>query len=417
MKLINTIFKRGYCYAVLLLMLGCSVEAEVEVPEHIRNLENLIVYSADTEPDSSIELVHEVTLEVPDSISRNWYGNYIPHSLWLSGIEITESGKIFMGDSRSFGIHMFDIDGSYLRSLGRKGYGPGEYGGIGNMQIVSDSLVVFDYVRAKMVKYSLESLEFTEVAGVGADPVNLDEFEELSGWFSSYRMLRHDGTLLVGFMEHPTDARKGAPTYNLNQVRPIKHYFMNQEKKIISDELFELKDREDLVADVDGKHLFNLAPFPFLDRPLIAISDDDYTYTNWTENFLIKVYDPNGNYLHAFYYPFQNKPLRRDEVTSLFNKDDGWNWDLVQHADLPETWPAINLMRADDKNRLWISTNIDKEGVYEWWILQPDGELVARFQWPDNLIVETVKNGYVYALETDEETQLQQVKRYRIEME
>ncbi|HLR26600.1 MAG TPA: 6-bladed beta-propeller [Fodinibius sp.] len=403
--------------AIIFILTACSSIKE-EVPAHIKRIENLTVYSQDTEPESSVEFVDEITLEAPDSISRKWWGSNTQHQQWLAGIEIDDSGRIYVGDQRALGIHVFDIKGSYLTTLGRGGHGSGEYGGLLNpIQTVPDSLFVFDYKQFKLVKYSMDSLTMTGEKRVRTDPVNMDDYEKLAGWLSTTPLLLHDGRLLVGFYEHPPDARKGSPTYNLNQERPIRYYFMNQERNIISDEIFELNSTEDLVADVGGRHLFNLGPLPFLSHSLIAISDDDYIFTNWTKIFLIKVYGPSGNYLHAFYYPFQNKSLKRDEALSLFSKDDEWYWDLVQHADLPETWPAVHSMIADDKNRLWISTNIEKDGVYEWWVLHQDGELIARFQWPDDHSIETVKNGYAYVVKADEKTLVEQVKRYRIKME
>ncbi|MBP3193345.1 hypothetical protein [Natronogracilivirga saccharolytica] len=39
----------------------------------------------------------------------------------------------------------------------------------------------------------------------------------------------------------------------------------------------------------------------------------------------------------------------------------------------------------------------------------------SRFEWPRDESIEVVKNGYIYTLQTDEETGLQQINRYRFE--
>ncbi|MCC5906914.1 MAG: hypothetical protein JJU13_11940 [Balneolaceae bacterium] len=44
-------------------------------------------------------------------------------------------------------------------------------------------------------------------------------------------------------------------------------------------------------------------------------------------------------------------------------------------------------------------------------------ELITWFEWPRDEPIEIIKNGYLYTRETDEETGLQQVVRYRIVME
>ncbi len=41
---------------------------------------------------------------------------------------------------------------------------------------------------------------------------------------------------------------------------------------------------------------------------------------------------------------------------------------------------------------------------------------MSKFEWPRDEPIEVVKNGYMYTRQTEQETGLQQVVRYRIEM-
>ncbi|WP_170864225.1 6-bladed beta-propeller [Fodinibius roseus] len=363
-----------------------------------------------------MEFVHDVTFEVPENISRNWFKRF-PGYNWLAGIEIDDSGRVFIADHSFKMIHVFDSEGSYVTSLGREGNGPGEYQSITDTEIFSQKLHVFDWMKFRTTTYSLDSLKDIETEDV-RPPVNMGEIDKITGWFTIRPLLRSEGTYLAGFIEDWPNANVGSPKYNLGQDRPMKFFFMDNESYIFSDEIFELKKgREDLVAQVGDRHLFNLRTYPFLARSLITISNDNHIYTTWTKNFLIKVYGPDGAYLRAFYHPYQRKILRREEVLPLFDGNDEWGMrDLVQHAELPETWPAIKSIITDDKNRLWVS-KIVSDDVYEWWVLQDTGELVAKFRWPENRSIEAVKNGYAYSHEADEETGIQKILRYRIEME
>lgn len=54
--------------------------------------------------------------------------------------------------------------------------------------------------------------------------------------------------------------------------------------------------------------------------------------------------------------------------------------------------------------------------VYEWWILEETGELITTFEWPRDERIEVIKNGKMYTRQTDEESGLQQVVRYRAEI-
>ena len=74
-------------------------------------------------------------------------------------------------------------------------------------------------------------------------------------------------------------------------------------------------------------------------------------------------------------------------------------------------------MFVDDENRLWISTIVEDFDVYEWWVLEENGEMITRFEWPRDEPIEMIKNDYLYTKETEDETGVQQVVRYRVEME
>jgi len=400
---------------ILLFLAGCTVHPQKDIPEHIRGVKNLAVFSRDTEPTTSIKLVKEATFEAPDKYSLDWYDQTVSFYSWLAGIEIDDAGRVFIADNKATKIHVFSSDGKYLQSIGDKGTGPGEYRGITDTRIVSNKLYVFDFLQFRTTVYSLDSLKVIKAENV-KPAVNQGEFDEIKEWLRWRLLIRNDGTYLAGFRKHRLDARVGSPTYNLDKARPKKYYFMNDKSKIISDEIFEIKKlREILVAQVGNRHLSNFRPLPFLGKTIITLSDNDYIYTAWTDDFLIKVYGPKGNYVRAFYYPFEKKPIRREELLSLFHKDNR-NRKVVEHAELPKKWPVIYSMITDDQNQLWLSTIVDKAGVREWWVLENTGKLIAKFSWPDNRSIKAVKDGFAYALVTDRETGQQKVVKYRVKM-
>lgn len=406
---------KNFFIGIAFLFVGCTVQ-NVDIPKHIKETENLVVYSEEAEPDYSIDLEEESFFKAPDKYSLNWFDETVTLYSWLESIEVDDSGRVFIADNSATKIHVFDGEGNYRTSLGGKGSGPGEYLGITDTEIVSNNLHVFDFMGFRTTVYSLDSLQVLTSEAV-KPPVNQDEIDEISGWLRWRLLLRSDGTYLAGFRKQRPDARVGSPGYNLNKDRPKKYYLMNKESKIISDEIFEVrKSRERLVAQVGDRHLSNFRPLPFLGRTVVTISDDNHIYTTWTNDFLIKVYGPDGNYLRAIYYQIKKKPLIREELLSLVDKEDR-NRELIEHAELPKTWPAIHSMIADDKNRLWVSGNVAEDGMNEWRVLQNTGELIARFQWPDNRSIKAVKDGYAYACVTKEKTGQQTIVKYRIEMD
>lgn len=398
------------------MFFGCSSGTEVEIPIHVKELENLIVYPIDGASNQSIEL-HKETGFSEDKISIGWYDNGLSDVGWIAGLEVDNSGNVYIGDiSSSIFIHVFGPNGRYVKQLGGKGSGPGEFSSISNMKIINDRLYIYDPFQFRINVFSLDTFNFSNVINVKPNAVNQDSLENLMGWFPYERFFIDENTFLTSFLEHPRDARSQASTYNLGKERIRKYYFLNRQGEIISQKLFEQRGPKDLIATVDGQHRYNFFPLPFLGNSLITISEDKYIFTNWTEDFLVKVYAPSGDYLRAFYYPFSMKKLNRDELINRLDKNDDYIQTLVRNGEIPEYWPVINSMVADDKNRLWLSTIPDSEDlIYEWWVLQDTGELIAKFRWPRNRSIEKIKDGYLYALETEESTGKQTIVKYRIE--
>jgi|AntRauTorcE11897_2_1112592.scaffolds.fasta_scaffold09350_3 hypothetical protein len=219
-------------------------------------------------------------------------------------------------------------------------------------------------------------------------------------------------------MDERRNANFATEKYNLDQERPVRYYLMDSEGKITSDMIDELKDTRNITAVVDGYHLFNIRALPFLQQPLISISDKGNIFTANSDEPLIKMYEDNGDYLKSFYFPTEMMSINRDEIIDIFSEEDEQNKNLLLHAELPEKWPALSSIVIDDENNLWISTISDNEDLlHEWLVLEDTGELIANFEWPHDEPIEVVKNGKMYTRQTDEETGLQRVVRYRIEIE
>jgi len=128
-----------------------------------------------------------------------------------------------------------------------------------------------------------------------------------------------------------------------------------------------------------------------------VLSSKNNIYQAEPENFLIKVYSPHGASLHTFYYP-HTKLLLTKKSASQYGLPDKFISEM-KFMNLPKYWPVLVNMKIDDQNRLWVATTVQNMKVYQWWVLNPNGNLIARFTWPRDKYIKAIKNGYVYAME------------------
>ena len=160
-----------------------------------------------------------------------------------------------------------------------------------------------------------------------------------------------------------------------------------------------------------------LAP-PMMGSTVSALSPNDDLYTMWTKDFLIKKYDSDGNYLSAIYYPISGSPFDVEDYVGMFGYTRHNIIRGIEESDesMPTTNPVVASLRIDDENRIWVTVPMNpKQDMYEWWILAPSGELLAKMQRPRELWIYDIKDGYLYTKEIDEETDAEYVVKYRIE--
>jgi hypothetical protein len=388
-----------------IMCLSCSSQEVQNLPEQAQALDNLTIYSADAEPAWKIQLLREQVFGNTDKVLVGQLGS----------MAIDESGRVFITDFNQYSIHVFEPDGRYVTRLGEEGSGPGEFLFGPTLKFISNHLYAYDQRQLKVNVFSPVSLTLSHTLNL--NPKNMNRLEGLSG-FSSFPwiLFRSDGTFLTCFNQ-PLYSDPEQPGYNLEVERYMKCYFMDVEGRIKDDKILEVRDTRFLAGSVK-KGDFSIGVFRhFAARPLLTLSEDDQIYSAWSEDFLIKVYDREGNYLRAWYYPYQKVKLTKENA--LQKAQSVYGRDIITRnlGALPETWPALNDLLVDDENHLWVSTIVEDFDVYEWWVLEETGELITKFEWPRDEPIEVVKNGYMYTRQTDEETGLQQIVRYRIELE
>ncbi|GAA5521070.1 6-bladed beta-propeller [Aliifodinibius salicampi] len=371
---------------VSILYVGCSSQPEVGIPDHIKKLDSLTIYSSDEPPTFDMILQRKQTFSENDTLALGT----------IADVAVDDSNRVFLADADQHTIHVFDADGRYITRFGREGKGPGEFIKFSrNVFTVRDSLL---YVwGSELERISVFSLaNFSNTATYSLVPRNFDDIDirGIEMAMQGIDDVRAGDTFLVAFFIPPI----------FDFDNPGLYYFLvDKEAQFLSGNILELDAPKFFEAGSVFRH------------PLVAIGVDDRFFTAWTEDFLIKIYGPKGNYQQAFYYPFENTPLNEDTYLDQYTDIPSMH-DRIKDMDLPPTWPALDEMLIDDQNRLWISTIVKDLDVYRWWVLEENGKLLARFTWPRNREIEVIKNGYVYTIEVNKKTGLERVVRYEINM-
>ncbi len=369
-----------------------------EIPEHIREIENLTIYQGDSEPRYSIELVPEQT-----------YGEEgEPYLTTVLRSAVDDNGKIIILNSNSDysqSVFVYNDDGTFHTELGRSGRGPGEHGFIFDVQARGGNVYIRDVTNQRINIYSSTDYSFERTMMI--EQLSIRDHEAVQELELGLILPRYDGNYWVIFSDRRSVIGQLSNRYKI----------MDHEGRLVQDPSLALPAGFRIQTDPSARPIM---PLYFMGSTLEAVSRGDELYTAFTRDFLIRKYDANGIYQSAFYYPVQSLPFDLDVHTnsSPFSPSARVikNAFLDIDRDLPETIPVLFRLRIDDENRIWAAVPMDQQReILEWWILDESGELLAKLQRPLLKTIFDIKNGYLYAKEIDEETGAEYVVKYRME--
>jgi hypothetical protein len=338
---------------------------------------------------------------------------------------------VFLSDSDQATIHAFQSDGEYIKSLGRQGRGPGEFMiiyGYTTMATETNRLYVTDLAGMgfqfpfRMHSFSMDDFSFIKTMVLLAE--NKSEFDQLEGHYSKNIFPLSNGLFLVSYHRSPNDYQ---------ELDSFIHYVIQDSTgKIIDGPMLRQKDRKQLSTEIKSVYrgrindYIAITSLPFFGKSILEVSGDDTIYAiNHTEEFRIDVYSIEGDLVRTIEHDYENVPFNEDNVIDRYQRTnykkelgEGAVVKMIEEAEeLPTHWPAIQEMLIDANNRLWVSTIVEDFDEYEWWVLEASGELITKFQWPRDEPIEVIKNGKMYTRQTDEETGLEQIVRYGVEVE
>ena len=67
-----------------------------------------------------------------------------------------ENGDLYVLDSRTCRVHVWDKNGKYLRHFGKTGTGPGEMTQPAKIDVAADTLWVFDHSGRRLTQFDLK---------------------------------------------------------------------------------------------------------------------------------------------------------------------------------------------------------------------------------------------------------------------
>lgn len=292
----------------------------------------------------------------------------------LSGvINITadDAGNIYAADRKENHIRAFDMNGSYIRTIGRPGQGPGEFDDhITRIQITpQNELMAYDRWAFKLTFFSLggDYLRTVLLKGVQALRISKDT----------------KGNYFVGTIEF--QGKYGTNTFRSSTE--VREY-----------------DSDFALIKTLVKDKFRDANVPLRPQMLARFPSSDIVICGFTDTYEFQIMDSEGKIVRKVLKEYD--PL---EISEEEKEKRG----LADEKNVPKYFPAFQGFSVDEEGRIFAQTFERQAGENKFFydVFDPDGKYVAQI--PLNALPQYWKNGKMYTVEEDEQG-YQHIKRYKV---
>ncbi len=327
----------------------------------------------------SLALQHDLTIGQDDTDPNSMFSE-------LRSIQVDNQENIYALDMKEIKVKVYDKNGKFLRSFGKKGKGPGEIETPIRMEMTRDGKIVIDDMgNNKLIFF-------------GPDGTCIKELPTGKYW------------ALIRFkFDSRGDIYADTRAY--------------EETKMTS----ELKK-----FDPDFKPLATFASFidkrpdPRTDsafRPVFSLQmrrDDLLIWTiAETEKYEFTIVESAGKTVRRIiraYDPVKITGAMKDRLIQEIWGEKGIPAEIK--FDVPSHFPAVYYFTIDDEDRLYVCTYAYEEKDGDYWlyydVFDAEGRYIAKFCHPRREMVFQVKRNKLYCMVQESEEGIPLVKRYRM---
>jgi hypothetical protein len=384
--------------ALALFLASCSGTPDIEIPEEVASLENLTIINASIEEVTEINLERSARFGDTDEVIIGRMGS----------VAVDDAGRVYIADGNRLVIHVYEPGGSHLTEIGGEGDGPGEFRRISSVQPHGDFLHLMDGSSLRISRFDMDDYRFVDDVAVPYEGNAEGGYIQYPGTFS---VLGPDSYMIHFGVGYSSGGDVGEKPQIAGRV------LSRTDGTFEDGTVYSFQANEALVRR-DGNSLYVMGA-DYKRTSHVEIDDAGTTLVHgWSDKMLFKFYDAEGAYTQAIYVPYENSSLNRNEVLNEYaDREEPWI-SMVRNDDMPETWPAFDTMLVDDLGRIWVSLFTEDPDTYTWLAMDPEteeavGKITRLREWS----VVDVRDGYLYARETDEETGLVEVVKYGFSLE
>ena len=371
-------------------------------------------------------LVEELSIGVADGAEQYMFGE-------IADIALGRDGSIYAFDRQVPAIRQYDSQGKFVRTIGRRGQGPGEYRSTSGIATMRDGrLLLWDTGNWRINVYAADGEVLTQWLTPSGSSSNM------VSTYSRALLVDTAGRVITRkTIFNPADLRN-RPTVWL-RYRPDGSPLDTLHAPPAAREMPEL-------SATSGRALYS-REVPFAPRRIVTISPLGYLIAGLPDRYAFEIHQPGGPVV-SVRRDVKPEPVsraeraeaRREVEERMRKTDPTWSWN---GPDIPDVKPLYADIQAGLDGRIWVAVRPEvsprvgassggggvsppssrrparqltpgeapRPALYD--VFEPDGRYLGQVQVPAKVSSVVRRGDHVWGVAYDAED-VPRVKRYRI---
>jgi hypothetical protein len=314
-------------------------------------------------------------------------------------------GGFLVGDRSDHGLSFYDARGAYVRSVGRKGSGPGELAYLARLWRCGDSLYTHDIENGHRISVFTLDGRYTRAFRFSAPDAGGQPYQSACN---------ADGVFGHLGWERRSDMRAGV-------FRSMVPLWLSRADSGVRVVLDSVPGSERWGAVRDGKPA-GTGPLPLGKQPVLGVGRNR-VYVGSADRYALQVFDLQGKRLAPLVKEEPPRPRTSADLEALIDAQTAGRSAEVRARvaqgygamDLPKTLPAYTALTVDALDHVWVRAYArPNAGTAVWSVFTPTGALVAEVWLPAGLEVFEIGRDYVLGRLVDVDAGTPEVHVYRL---
>ena len=323
----------------------------------------------------------------------------------IVGATRLSDGAILVGDRGDYALRFFSGTGSPLRSVARRGSGPGEVRYLARMFRCGDSLYTYDIGEGQRVSVFTLRGTFVRAFRFGAPQAMQSPYQSACN---------RSGEFVHLGWERQRDMKGGV-------FRSIVPVWISRADSAIGRVIDSVPGSERWGLVRDGQ-LRGTRPLPLGKQPILGIGRSAI-FVGSGDRFEIHALNSRGDSIGTLLRRESPMPVTRTDIREVIereiaNRGESSRTDVeAAYAEmtLPATLPAYTDLRVDSEDLVWVrSYPRGSPASVQWCVFDSKGRNVAEIPLPTNLEVFEIGVDYVLGRYLDPAEAIPQIRLYRL---